>query len=136
MIVSVWDYLTSAENRETLTWIGGGISSLAVGIWAVIKFMAGGKKDGGTASEPSAGAPAEILADRNAQASGRDINHNSHNKITINTGVSGWRIGAIAAITVGLVLITISQIGSRVIAENGSSAIGGNVSGSTIIISQ
>jgi tetratricopeptide (TPR) repeat protein len=40
----VWDVIQRPENRETLTWVGGGIVAGATGIWAVVKFLAERKK--------------------------------------------------------------------------------------------
>jgi hypothetical protein len=36
-VATVWQFLSSAENRETLAWIGGGLAVLASGLWVVIK---------------------------------------------------------------------------------------------------
>lgn len=36
---SLWKFVGSDANRQILSWIGGGLVALAVGLWAVVTYV-------------------------------------------------------------------------------------------------
>lgn len=66
----MWDWLTSPENRETITWLAGGLAAVVAGAWAVFKYF--------RSSRQRAGPSQTITADRGGVAAGRDAHVNRH----------------------------------------------------------
>ncbi|MGB8843697.1 MAG: hypothetical protein WCC64_21815 [Aliidongia sp.] len=62
MLTDLWDFLQDTANRSTLKWLGGGITAVLGGVWAVIKFLK---------RKPP------IAADHGSIAAGRDISGNT-----------------------------------------------------------
>lgn len=136
MIDILWTFLTSPENREVLSWIGGGVAVVVAGLWTVLRSVNGKRDSRNVAASPAPTPTTDLFTDRGGQAAGRDIYRNSNNSTKVNQGLSGWHLVAIIAVLAGTGLLAVSQIGSRVTATNGSNAIGGEVTGSTINIGQ
>jgi hypothetical protein len=44
-LAAAWKLIKDPDNRTVNAWLGGGIAAAAAGVWAVIKFFAGRKKD-------------------------------------------------------------------------------------------
>jgi tetratricopeptide (TPR) repeat protein len=40
MFSGLWEVIRNPDNRDTFTWVGGGIVAVAGAIWAVVKFLA------------------------------------------------------------------------------------------------
>jgi hypothetical protein len=66
MFSDIWDFLRDGTNRSVLGWIGGGIATVAAGIWAVVKAKNSENKQ----LNP------RVSADRGSMAAGRDISIN------------------------------------------------------------
>ena len=121
----LWAFMSDPANREVLTWFGAGIAALGSGAWAVITYVA--RRGGGSGS-----GSVEQLVDRGGSAIGGDQHQNSHNRVTLQSGITGPQLALVLAIVMGAGLILISQVGSRVTAQNNSSAVGGDVIDSEI----
>jgi hypothetical protein len=74
---SIWAFLQDENHRGALTLIGGGVATVAAGIWAAFTFVAKKSDD----KRP----PANISADHGSVAGGHISN------TTINVGTSGRR---------------------------------------------
>jgi hypothetical protein len=61
----IWEFVKDPDNRAVLSWTGSGIAALAVGIWAVVKFLT--TKSSHKPPKPS------VSADRGSVAAGGDI---------------------------------------------------------------
>ena len=136
MIDTLWTFLTSPENHEVLSWIGGGVAVGGAGLWTVLRSPGEKRDKPNVPVSPAAEAAPDVIADRGGQSAGRDNYRNSGNSTTVSNGLSGWHLVAVMAVLAGAGLLAASQIGSRVTADGGSIAVGGNVSGSTISIGQ
>jgi hypothetical protein len=136
MIEALWTFLTSPENHEVLSWIGGGVAVGGAGLWTVLRSPGEKRDKPNVPVSPAAEAAPDVIADRGGQSAGRDNYRNSGNSTTVSNGLSGWHLVAVMAVLAGAGLLAASQIGSRVTADGGSIAVGGNVSGSTISIGQ
>jgi hypothetical protein len=44
MLDALWMFLQSKDNQQILTWLGGGITGVAGGLWVVVKFVAERRK--------------------------------------------------------------------------------------------
>jgi hypothetical protein len=65
MLSDIWTFVSDANNRAVLGWIGGGIVVVTGGVWAVITFfMQKGQKGS---------APPNVSASNGGVAAGRDI---------------------------------------------------------------
>lgn len=71
MLFSVWEFVKAPENQAALTWIGGGIATVAAAISAVVKFRANSGDH-----EPS---KPGVSADGGSVAAGRDITNSTVN---------------------------------------------------------
>jgi hypothetical protein len=122
MVMSgLWDFLSDPANRAILTWLGGGLVVLAGGIWTVVKFFKGQKR----AISPQT-SRTKVRAEGGGIGGGRDV------RIQTSHGISGGQLLALVAIIVGAVLLAAGLLGDRVTAKQGSIAIGGDVSKSSI----
>ena len=45
-MASVWSYVAKPENRQILSWVGGGLVALAAGAWAVVTCVWPAPHDG------------------------------------------------------------------------------------------
>ena len=71
---TMWDWLTVDANRAVLGWFGGGVVVVAGGIWAVVRFVIGGRdKPALPPSRPN------VQAIDGGVAIGRDANNNTIN---------------------------------------------------------
>ncbi len=126
--MEIWAFLTSVENRETLTWIGGGLAAVFGGLWAFLRFVLSRKSGGEPTPEP-AKAPrsgsTRIEANNQGIAGGGDVR--------VTQGMRSGHIVLLVLALAGVGLIAISQFeGTSVTATGGSSVVGGDVTGSTI----
>jgi hypothetical protein len=118
----IWTFLTQPENRETLSWLGGGLVVVCGGLWAALKFFlvrrGGGPADAG-------GAAPGVSARHGGIAGGRDV------KIDNRSGMPASHLVLLILAFLGAILIAVSQGGNRVSVDNGV-GVGGDVEGSTI----
>ena len=121
----LWALLGDPRIQATLSWVGGGLAVLAGGVWAVVKFLAGQKGGGGAAPPPPASV--EVLADRGGVAAGRDVS------VRASHGLSGLPVILLVLAAVGAVLLAGGLLGDRITATQGGVAVGGDVSGSTVV---
>ena len=49
----LWSFLSKKRNREILGWIGGGLVTVAVGLWAIFTYAFPSKQEVGSASTPN-----------------------------------------------------------------------------------
>ena len=120
----IWSFLTQPENRETLSWLGGGLAVVCGGLWAALKFLLNGAGGGGRSSGAASPAPS-VLADRGGLAAGRDV------RIDNRSGTPAGHLALLILAFVGAILFAVSQAGNSVSVNNGV-GIGGNVEGSSI----
>ena len=123
-----WNYLTAPENRDTLTWLGGGLTVICGGIWTVIRFFVGrGKGGDNAANAPNPPRPerSDVLADHGGIAAGGNVN------IETRTGMPPGHLILLVLAILGAMLVAVTQVGNRVSVTNGI-GIGGDVEGSTI----
>jgi hypothetical protein len=57
IIGDIWAFLADGANRETLTWIGGGVAVVAGTLWKVVSFFAKPK------AKPAAPTPLQATAE-------------------------------------------------------------------------
>jgi hypothetical protein len=120
----IWTFLTAPENRETLSWLGGGLIVICGGLWTALKFFLGRKQSGSTAESPPTPA-SRASASHGGIAGGRDVN------IETRSGMPPGHLLLLILAFLGAILIAVSQAGNRVTVTNGI-GIGGDVEGSTI----
>ncbi len=109
----LWAYLTSPESRDTLSWLGGGLAAVAGAIWTVVTFLFSKPAAPKAAATPAPAPAQELLADRGAQAAGRDIFQNSGITTSAQNGLEGWQLVALVGVLAGLVLLAIAQSGQE-----------------------
>lgn len=93
------DFLLNSENRALLTWLGGGLASVASAIWVVLKFIAERSKKE---------SPAGTVAGQSVYV-GRGVGIGGSGKVTIGNVRVGLGLGAIALI--GLLLLLLGLVG-------------------------
>ena len=120
----IWTFLTAPENRETLSWLGGGMIVVCGGLWTILKFFIGRKQSGGTAASTPTPA-SRVSASHGGIAGGRDVN------IETRSGMPPGHLLLLVLAFLGAILIAVSQAGNRVSVTNGI-GIGGDVEGSVI----
>lgn len=126
----IWGFLTQPENREVLSWLGGGLVVLSGGAWAALKFFVGGggSGGGGGGTGGKAGEPARaarVSAVRGGIAGGRDV------RVDNRSGLQAGHLLLLVLAVIGAILIAVSQAGNRVTVGNGI-GVGGDVENSTI----
>jgi len=122
-VSDLWNFLTQPENREILSWIGGGLVVVCGGLWAVLKLYL--DRRGGGGGSGGGGTPSSLSASRGGIAAGRDV------RIDGRSGLPAGHLVLIILACLGIVLFAVSQAGTKVTVSNGI-GIGGNVEGSTI----
>lgn len=130
-VTDLWAFVTDPTNRETLSWIGGSLIAIGGVALAMLKRITRKGKSMDN-SEASKAPSVQNQAGRDVTAAGGDISQNSGNTTTTVTGLTGRQLIAILALLSGVALLVIPWIGGNVSATNGSTAIGGDVSGSTV----
>jgi len=125
-LASILDWL--AEHRSILTWLAGGIATIAGGAWVVVRTLLDRRARAASAAPRPGGASA---ATTGGLAAGRDLHVGG--SVTIqNTRLPR---GALALAALGLVLLGVALFtgGDRIEARD-SAVIGGSVTNSTIIV--
>jgi hypothetical protein len=120
----IWTFLAAPENRETLSWLGGGLIVVCGGLWTALKFFLGRKQGAGTAASTPSPA-SRVSASQGGIAAGRDVS------IQTRSGMPPGHLLLLVLAFLGAILIAVSQAGNRVTVTNGI-GIGGDVEGSTI----
>jgi hypothetical protein len=120
-----WSFLTQPDNRETLSWLGGGLVVACGGLWVVLKFFLGRRGGGGAGSSGGASSPAPVSAQRGGVAAGRDV------RIDNRSGLPASHLVLLILAFLGAILFAVSQAGTSVSVSNGV-GVGGNVEGSSI----
>ena len=120
----IWSFLTQPENREVLSWLGGGLVVVCGGLWAVLRFFIGRR---GSATSEASEPPSEsrVSASHGGIAGGRDV------RIDNRSGLQPGPLLLVVLAIVGALLIAVSQAGNRVAVSNGV-GVGGDVRNSTI----
>lgn len=121
--MDLWAFLVDPQNREVLTWLGGGLVVLAGGAWTVIRFLF--PRAASSGQEPASSQ--HRVTNRNGVAAGRDV------RISTRHGMTGWQAILLALAVGGAVLLAAGVAGTRVKATNGSVAVGGSVGGSVTV---
>lgn len=120
----IWNFLTQPENREVLSWLGGGLVVICGGLWAALRFYLGRRSSAaGEASGPPSGS--RVSARHGGIAGGRDV------RIDNRSGLQPGPLLLLVLAIVGALLIAVSQAGNRVAVSNGV-GVGGDVRNSTI----
>lgn len=120
----IWSFLTEPENRDALSWLGGGLVVVCGGLWAVLKFFINRRGGaGGTAGGPPP--ESRVSAGHGGIAGGRDV------RIDNRSGLQGGPLVLLVLAILGAILIAVSQAGHRVAVSDGV-GIGGDVRNSTI----
>lgn len=98
----IWQFLLNDEYREVLTWISGGIASIAAGAWLVISVKAGKNRN---ASHEPVTKNQRIIARHGGMAAGRDI----------RIGLRGLNLVLFVVIMASLVVIVATRFGERIV---------------------
>ncbi|WP_454700886.1 hypothetical protein [Agrobacterium burrii] len=101
MLSDIWDFLTSADNRATLSWLSGGVAAIAAALWTVFVYFR--KNPGNPSSAPPPPAQVNISGNKN-QVAGRDI----------NKGAGGFLLLVILVFFLAVTLLLTSQFGDRI----------------------
>jgi hypothetical protein len=117
---AAWDFLLDPANRETLTWLGGGVAAVCGGLWAMITFLAKPTEPAKAPASPRAGA-GSVRADRGGVAAGRDV--------SIRKGVDARSVVLLVLAAAGAVVAAVALIGPGHQATNGGVVIGGDARG-------
>jgi hypothetical protein len=117
---AIWAFLTNPTNQATLTWVGTGLSALAAGAWAVVKFLS--SRDSRPPSSTSAGGTPSPQNQGVDSEKGRK--QSAHN-------FSSVQVFLLVLVLVGALIGSAGLLGRHVTAIGGA-AIGGDVSHSTI----
>ncbi|MDP5217862.1 hypothetical protein Q5Y75_11590 [Ruegeria sp. 2205SS24-7] len=96
---SIWEFLSSPNNQDTISWIAGGIAAIAAGLWAVLKLLYSPKP----AKPPNGNL--NVTADRGGIAGGRDV----------NIGLRGLSLFLILLAVLSFAILLASRIGDRII---------------------
>jgi len=117
---AIWAFLTNPANQATLSWLGGGLSALAAGTWAIVKFVS--SRDSKPASGTSVGSipPAQ----NQGVASGKGRKRSAHS-------FSSVQLFLLVLVLIGALIASAGLLGRHVTAIGGA-AVGGDVSHSTI----
>ena len=119
----LWAFLSDSTNQATLTWLGGGVTLVAGGAWAVIRYL-GNRPDHARKAKPS---HTTVRGEGDGIAAGRDVTLRS------SQGISGAQTILLLLAVLGAVVLIAGLAGDR-IAVVGSSVVGGSAENSTIII--
>jgi hypothetical protein len=96
---AIWQFLSTPDNREVITWLGSGIAAIAAALWVIIKFFS--KKGAGPSPHPT---NQTITADRGGVASGRDT----------HIGVKGLSLLLILLFFLAVSTVLASNFGKRI----------------------
>ncbi len=121
-ISGIWTFLTNPENQATLTWIGGAIVGVTSAAWGAYRVLWPKPPEGRGAGDSQVRS-----ADGRSNVAGGSVT------IVQRNGLSGVELIIVLVILVGALVAVAGLIGDRIVA-NGGAAIGGDVSGSEIII--
>ncbi len=116
-MAAIWAFLTNPANQATLSWLGGGLSALAAGAWAVVKF-----RDSKPASGTSVGSTPP--AQNQGVGSGKGRKRSAHSFPSV-------QLFLLVLVLIGALIASAGLLGRHVTAIGGA-AVGGNVSHSTI----
>lgn len=116
----IWAFLSDPANQATLTWLGGGLATVTVAAWAVIRYFV-------SRPELAKSSRGNVGAEGGGIAAGRDVT------LPSSQGVSGGQTVLLFLAVIGALVLAAGLAGDR-IAAVGSSVIGGSVDNSTIII--
>jgi len=96
MLTDIWSFLQDENNRDVLTWIGGGIVVVVGAVWTVLKFVLS-KRRGESAPAPT------MTATRGGIAAGRDIRNTKLDTrdVVIQGPASAYSSGQTGGITAG-----------------------------------
>ena len=121
---NIWSFLMQPENREVLSWLGGGLVVFCGGLWAVLRFFVGRR---GSATGEASGQPPEsrVSTSHGGIAGGRDV------RIDNRSGLQPATLLLLVLAIIGALLVAVSQVGNRVAVSNGV-GVGGDVRNSTI----
>jgi hypothetical protein len=132
------------QHREILGWLAGGVATAAGGIWVVVRYLLD-RTNRSPLGSPERWQPAHAAtpSEGTGQGSGTTVSTGTGIGAAGNVRVGGNVIvqhrslpkGALVLAVLGLVLLgyTAFNSGSRVSVNNGS-AVGGNVTNSTITV--
>src|SRR5712691_5788030 len=115
-MAAIWAFLTNPANQATLSWLGGGLSALAAGAWAV-KF-----RDSKPASGTRVGSTPP--AQNQGVGSGKGRKRSAHSFPSV-------QLFLLVLVLIGALIASAGLLGRHVTAIGGA-AVGGNVSHSTI----
>lgn len=115
----IFDFLAVEQNRDVLTFFGGGIAAVAGGAWIVIRYVLERKK--GTPAPP----PSTTIQVKDS--TGVHINNGT------GVGFERSKIYALVFFAVGFLIFVVGLSGGGISASNGSIAAGGDVTGNIVI---
>jgi len=118
----IWAFLSDPANQATLTWLGGGLATVAGAAWAVLRYFVSRPEE-----QPAKAARGTVRAERGGIAAGRDVTVRS------SRGISGTQTVLLLLVVVGALALVAGLAGDR-IAAVGSNVVGGDVKDSTITI--
>jgi hypothetical protein len=118
---AIWAFFKDPSNLAALTWLGSGVSAIAAGVWAVVRFFSerDRKSSGGQAAGRS------VRAQSRGIAAGGDVH--------LHSGMSGLQQVLLLAV-IGGALIAGAGLFGRHVTATGGVAIGGDATSSSITI--
>src|SRR6266852_3883768 len=120
-MAAIWAFLTNPANQATLSWLGGGLSALAAGAWAVVKF-----RDSKPPSGTSVGSTPP--AQNQGVASGEDRKRSAHSFASV-------QLFLLVLVLIGALIASAGLLGRHVTTVGGV-AVGGDVSHSAINVNR
>jgi hypothetical protein len=85
-VKSIWTFVKKSENREILSWIGGGVVIVAGALWAVVTFL-----------WPDHSATT-VCAKQGSIAAGRDASRNRITTKTVGSSAPAGSEGSVACV--------------------------------------
>src|SRR5215831_13957950 len=137
-----WRFLRDKRNQQVLGWLGGGLVVVATGLWAAfVYFFPPGRSTEGTSPEPT---PPSVQANCGGIAiwprlDWLDHHGRHHDQFGLRAEAEMRRsamkrhLSFVAALGMGF-FASITAAYAQVRADTGSIAIGGSVTGSTVVI--
>lgn len=125
-------YLTDPNLQKALSWIGGGLAATGAAIWTVTKyFYPQEDKEASETVAQNSDTSSKVFAEGGSTAVGGNL---SISEPAIHQGPSNLSVIALAIGGVGIVALALAFAGNQIKADRGSAAVGGDVTGSTITI--